>query len=127
MVHLKPLREKGIIDPWVDSRINTGDKWKEEISNALQDARVAILLVSADFLASDFIITNELPVILSKAEKDGTRIIPLVLKPCRFLRDDKLSGFHAHNHGYPVGFMNEMEQEQAYDEISQAIEDLFKK
>ena len=43
-------------------------RWKEEIEEALSDAVIAVLLISADFLASDFIVDNELPPILEGAE-----------------------------------------------------------
>lgn len=97
IVHLKPLEKKGLIDLWVDTRLYAGDRWKEEIEKALDRATVAILLVSADFLASDFIIENELPPILRNAEEKGTRIIPLIVKPCRFARDNSLKHFQAIN------------------------------
>ena len=52
---LRPLRREGLIDPWDDTCIRAGDQWREEIQGALQVAKVAILLVSQDFLDSDFI------------------------------------------------------------------------
>src|SRR6218665_3206938 len=71
LVHLKPLERDGLIDTWVDTRLLAGDRWKKEIDAALKKARVAVLLVSADFLASDFIINNELPPLLKAAEEQG--------------------------------------------------------
>ena len=51
----------GAIDLWDDTRIETGDVWRTEIQEALDQTRVAILLVSADFMASNFIVGKELP------------------------------------------------------------------
>jgi hypothetical protein len=51
--------------------LRAGDKWKREIEKALQRATAAVLLVSADFLASDFITDNELPPLLKNAEEQG--------------------------------------------------------
>jgi hypothetical protein len=66
--HFKPLEDK--IDFWDDSKIKPGQKWKEEIASAMGRAKVALLLLSADFFNSDFITSKELPRLF------------LVLKPC---------------------------------------------
>ncbi len=83
-VHLKPLEDEGLIDRWDDTRIGAGDDWYEEIGQALNDTIAAILLVSADFLASDFIRNDELPPLLAAAENEGVRILPVILSPSRF-------------------------------------------
>jgi hypothetical protein len=123
LVHLKPLEKKGIIDLWVDTSLSAGDRWKKEIEEALRRARVAILLVSADFLASEFIVDNELPPLLAKAEEEGTRVIPVIIRPCRFTRDENLKHFQAINDpSRPVGNLAESEQEIVYDMVSQLVE-----
>lgn len=124
LVHLKPLEAAGLIDPWVDTRLRAGDRWKKQIETALQSASVAILLVSADFLASDFIVKNELPPMLSKAERDGTRIIPIILKHCRFSRDPLLSVFQSHNSpDQPLSTLDDSECERVFDQLAQTLEE----
>lgn len=125
-VHLKPLEVTGNISSWADTKILAGDKWKDKISSALDDAKAAILLISADFLASDFIISDELPTLLTKAKEEGTRILPVVLKPCRFSRDIHLGSFQAVNPpNKSVCEMTEAEQEQIYDDVAFRVEQLF--
>ena len=100
-----------------------GDRWKDEIRRALRRARVVILLISADFLASDFIVDNELPPLLEKAESDGTRVVPVILKPCRFVREGHLARFQAVNDpARPVMMMSECEQEAVYDLVADIVE-----
>lgn len=78
--HLNVIKDK--IAFWDDSEIQTGDKWKKEIENAISASRVAILILSADFFNSNFIRNFELPKILLEAENEGTIIYTILLKPC---------------------------------------------
>lgn len=96
--HLKVLnRLNDKIDYWDDTRIHTGDKWKEEIEKSLDKSAVAILLVSTSFLASDFIQNKELPKLLKKAETDGTKIFSVILEPCLFDAYNDINQFQAAN------------------------------
>jgi hypothetical protein len=123
LVHLRPLDRARLIDTWVDTRLRAGDQWEREITMALQRAHAAILLVSADYMASDFIVTNELPPLLAKAEAEGTRIIPVILKPCRFTRDKHISRFQAvSDPRTPLISLPEGEREAIYDKVAMAVE-----
>lgn len=80
----KPLVWSGEVDLWNDTRIRPGEKWEEKIAQALASARVAILLVSPAFLASDFIMKKELPYILEAAESDRLTLLWVPLRTCFF-------------------------------------------
>jgi hypothetical protein len=122
-VHLRPLVKESRIDLWDDTRIKAGEKWKQEIEKALNRSAIAILLISADFLASDFIVDNELPPLLRAAEEKGTTILPVIVKPCRFLRDKNLSVFQAINDPRePLIKLGEADQEELYAHIAERVE-----
>src|SRR4051794_21762873 len=84
-VFLKPLERKGLIDLWDDTRIRPSQDWREEIDQALATAKVAVLLVSADFLASHFIATVELPRLLDdERRRYGLVVLPVIWGPCQY-------------------------------------------
>jgi hypothetical protein len=96
-VHLKPLRREGCLELFDDTKIQPGADWRTEIKMALQKAKVAVLLISADFLASDFIAEDELPPLLAKAEVGGATIIPVIVSPSRFTQTETLAKYQAAN------------------------------
>jgi hypothetical protein len=80
--HLRPLEKAGLLSVWQDGQLGAGVDWLHEIEAALSIARVAILLISADFLGSDFILRKEVPEILRRRARDGLSVIPVLIKPC---------------------------------------------
>lgn len=95
--HLKPFERQGVIKRWDDTEIRPGQIWKEEIEKAIRSAKVVVLLVSPEFLASDFISDNELPPLLSAAENEGATILSVVVKPCSFIQAGNISKYQAIN------------------------------
>ncbi len=120
-VHIKPLVREGNIDLWDDTRIPPGADWKVEIDRALAKARVAVFLVSPDFLASDFIHDEELPVLLEAAEKRGTRILSVILSHCLYA-DSKLGRYQAINSpDKPLEGLSKAGRDKAISDLARAI------
>lgn len=121
-VHLKPLERDGFIERWDDTCIKPGEKWLAEIEKALDRAQVAVLLVSADFLASDFIANNELPPLLESAEREGTVILSIILSPC-LIEQSPLVQFEAVNFpNQPLISMDRGAQEQVFVKVAESIQ-----
>ena len=82
--HLARYERERLVDVWDDTKILPGAKRREELQKALDNTRVAILLVSADFLASSFIAENVLPPLLRAAEVGGAIILSVIVNYCIF-------------------------------------------
>jgi hypothetical protein len=120
-VHLKPLERDGIIDFWDDTKIVAGMHWREEIQSALESSAIAILLISADFLASDFITKYELPALLLSAETEGTTILPVIVKSCLFA-GSKVDVFQTVNPpDEPLAEMTTAERERVLTKLAKMI------
>jgi hypothetical protein len=66
---------------WDDSQIPAGAAWADEIENAIASARVAVLLVTPSLLASDFVVSQELPRIIERQTKEGLTIVWIAVEP----------------------------------------------
>lgn len=121
-VHLRPFERQRQIDVWADTRISPGSRWRTEIRNALDRAAVAVLLVTADFLASDFIADNELPPLLLAARQNGVAIIPIILKSCAFVDTPDLSEIQAINDPRrPLISLSENEREDVWCNVARTV------
>lgn len=122
-IHLRPLEKLGVIDRWDDTRIRVGARWRNEIKKAIERARVAVLLISADFLASEFIVDNELPPLLQAAAYEGVMILPVIISPCRFEKTDTISQFQAINQpSRPLSALDTNKREEIFVKVADAVE-----
>jgi hypothetical protein len=96
-VHMDPYVRRGDLKLWDDTMIDPGDQWRTSIKDAMDKAAGALLLVSADFLASRFIVTEELPTLLARAEKGGARILFMVVRPCSLEAHPRIACYQALN------------------------------
>ncbi len=121
-IHLMPLMKDYELDLWDDTRIRPGSRWRDEIRDAVKKANAAVLLISADFLASEFIRTNELPPLLKSAEEEGALILPVIVSPSLFLRNPQLSQFQTiNNPSTPLISASDGERETAFVRVAEAL------
>lgn len=82
--HLAPLRRQGLIGVWHDRRIDAGTEWKGAIDQELEAANVILMLVSPNFVASDYCYDIEMTRAMERHEAGAARVIPIVVRPVDF-------------------------------------------
>ncbi len=95
MTHLGVLEKQGLLSAWDDQQIKPGDTKSDEIEKALDTADAAILLITANFLTSDFILGEEIPRMLGQRQRQGMRIFPLIVKSCAWTKVEWLKKIQA--------------------------------
>jgi predicted aspartyl protease len=80
--HLSILKKQGVISAWHDRCIPAGSSWAKAIDEHLNTADIILLLVSADFLASDYCYEKEMSRAMERHELKEARVIPVILRDC---------------------------------------------
>jgi hypothetical protein len=83
-IHLAPLRRMDRIATWSDREILPGSDWDSTIQENLKTADIILLLVSADFVASNYIWEKELNIALEREERGEAKVLPILLRPLDF-------------------------------------------
>jgi len=79
---VKKLGAGGVISAWETGQVEIGDDWLKKFDAALKEADAVLLLISADYLTSNFIRNKEIPSLLEYSKKKGLKILPVIVRPC---------------------------------------------
>ncbi len=79
--HLSALQRQGIINIWHNRQISAGKEWNLAIDAHLNTAKIILLLVSPDFIASDYCYSIEMECAMERHERNEARVIPVILRP----------------------------------------------
>ncbi len=79
--HLSQLQHDGLIESWHDRKITGGEEWKGKIDEKLNSAQIILLLISPDFLASQYCYDIEMARGLERHQAGEARVIPIILRP----------------------------------------------
>lgn len=105
---------------WDHAHILAGTLWQSELAVALASAQVAIVLVSADLLATQLITTYQLPSLLEAARTRGTRILSVILGPCLF-EETPLVAFQPINPVRPLSLLTPSQRDEVWVKLVRAI------
>ena len=120
--HLVMLRRQGIIHVWHDRRIGAGKDIHGEINENLEAADIVLLLVSPDFLASDYCYDREMARAMERHREGSARVIPVILRVCDW-------------HNAPLAHLNAVprdgraitkfsDRDEGFNEVAKAIRDV---
>src|SRR5262249_2918945 len=120
---LAGLKRRGVIDAWQDRLIEPGEEWLPAIKQALNECDLALLLASADFIASRVIYEEELPVFLSRRQQEGLTILPIIVRDCLWKSEPLLKDLQAlPRDGKALMSFPKARRDRVWMEIAQAIE-----
>ena len=86
--HLKILQRRGMLQSWHDRKIEAGETWGKEIDEHLRNAELVLLLVSKDFVASDYIWSKELNIAMQRHDTGEARVVPILVRAVDLQPDD---------------------------------------
>lgn len=124
--YVAPLARRQKLDLWDDTRIAPGTEWKVAIEEAITSSRVAVFLVTANFLASDFIAEVELPKLLSRSA-EGLAIFWIPVGPAayQFMEFERIQA--ASDPNKPLSLLGEAERGEAWVRIVKKLADIMSK
>jgi hypothetical protein len=127
MTHLQVLALEERFAVWDDRQIAGGDDWYPAIEQAIEQASLAVLLVSVNFLTSKFIRGEEIPRLLQRRAGAGLRVYPIIVGPCPWQRVDWLSRIQVRpKGGKPLAAGNDYQIDETLAAIAMEIDDLLR-
>lgn len=118
--HLKGLSRQGLITAWFDREILAGGEINDEIEAKLETSDIFLLLISPDFIASDYCMDTELEHAVKRHNSGDARVIPIIIEPCNWLAEHNLKKLKAlPKDGQPISEWGN--QNSAYLEIVQEL------
>lgn len=121
-IQLGALMVEGLFNVWSDQSIQAGEDWYAKILQGIAEARVAILLISADFLTSDFVRKEEIPRLLQRRLHEGMTIIPVICRPCPWRQVPWLSAMQVRPRGCrPLSASSTPQNETEFASIAEEV------
>jgi hypothetical protein len=125
--HLKVLENTGKIETWHDGQILPGAEWDDEILEELNEADIILFLVSADFLASDYIWRKEITQAMERRSQGKVVVVPIIIKPCLWKQTDfaKLQALPMDPQGRMTPVSKWEDRDEAMAEVAEGLQKLI--
>ncbi len=127
LAHLGVLQSE-LIDIWSDDRLGAGVSWEQEISKSISRAKVAILLITANFLNSKFILQKEVKTFLERREQEDFHVFPVIGKACAWKKVKWLNDMNVRpKHGTPVWSDGGIHVDEDLAAIAEEVADIIER
>jgi MinD-like ATPase involved in chromosome partitioning or flagellar assembly len=127
-MHLAALERSATLSVWDDCNISPGGEWMAEIKEALTNASVAVLMISPDYLASEFVLAREVSYLLDRRAREGIIIIPVLVRPCPWYAFDWLREIQMlPRDGKAITEFAEREEDTLLNEVALAVYQAIKR
>ena len=80
--HLSLLKREGLIETWHDRKLEPGTDWETEIDERINTYEIILLLISPDFMASDYCYEREMKIAMQRHLQGDAVVIPVIIRPC---------------------------------------------
>ncbi len=121
------LKDEVLTEPWHDGRIKAGQIWEDEIKKAISHSRVAILIVTSNFLASEYIKKREIPFLKRAWWWGRLDIIPIIADECNLKNSKSLRRFQMINEpDHPLSELDIDQREVVYTQLKNRIAAILK-
>jgi Effector-associated domain 11/TIR domain len=120
ITHLASLRRRNIVSNWDDRHLIGGESWDEAIKVKMREADIILFLVSANFIATDYIWNHEIPIAEEQRQKGKARVIPIILKACNWTQLDFAKQLALPSKGVPITSF--LDRDAAWLEVIESIE-----
>lgn len=118
---LDVFEQHHLIDVWQDGRIRIGASWNDDINRAMEEAHLAILLLTGEALESKYIREVELPFLKERQKRDNLPVFPVICEPCEWRAYDWLIDTQVSNQSIPVSNLSPISQIQFFRELARNI------
>ena len=118
---LHVFEQHHLLDVWQDGRIREGAIWADDIASAMNNAQLAVVLLSKEALESQFILNTEFPCLKERQQRDKLPVFPVICEPCNWWDHDWLRATQAPNGANPLLELSETAQDQVFRKLATAI------
>jgi TIR domain len=124
-IHLRQLQRQGLISEWHDRKILPGEVWADKIDTNLETASIILLLVSPDFLSSDYCYEHEMQLALERHKRGEACVVPIILRSCDWQHSPLKDVQCLPRDGRPV--IQWQDQDEVFNTITQSLRSIIEK